>query len=213
MCVCVCTLPSICSTGWWEQSRKWWEWNPECNICSCLRRPLSTENTFSWEITLRVSVICLFFYPKIWADVKTKTKTIAKAHTYGDVERSSPAQVGLVIRTSTASITRSILPRRLRLWVCCQCDVSLSSVWRQRWAAGTGSQWLSVRALKELRNHTPPHCHPHVTLVPLYRTNACEKHSARWRNHQVAIKPSTLGNRWIYYWYRFLSLNRYSTKN
>lgn len=140
-----------------------------------------------------IGYLLLFFYPKIWADVKTKTKTIAKAHTYGDVERSSPAQVGLVIRTSTASITRSILPRRLRLWVCCQCDVSLSSVWRQRWAAGTGSQWLSVRALKELRNHTPPHCHPHVTLVPLYRTNACEKHSARWRNHQAPLSPQHWG--------------------
>lgn len=29
-----------------------------------------------------------FFNLKIWADVKPKTKTIPKAHTYGDIERS-----------------------------------------------------------------------------------------------------------------------------
>lgn len=50
-------------------------------------------------------------------------------HDDDDDERPSPAQVRQDIRMSRASITRSILPGRLRLGACClQCDATLYEV-------------------------------------------------------------------------------------
>lgn len=129
MCLCECTLPSICSTEWWEQSRKWWEWNPECNICSFLRGPLHIEkhNFMVQTFSLWLVIICCL-NPKSEQLLKQILKPFQKLVWMEILREPHLHRWG---RTSGWVQQATLAPSYPGVWdwgVCSQCDVVLCEV-------------------------------------------------------------------------------------
>lgn len=87
------------------------------------------------------------------------------------IKRTSPAQVRQDIMMSAASVTCSILPM--------ETEAAESALWRYVKSAVSSRdrkpKALCPDSFRTAKPHTPPHCHPHVTQVPLKRTVACIK--------------------------------------
>lgn len=133
---------------------------PQSAVQDGENKPIQDENAIQdvtyvhvWEglYTNRIHLQKKSFHFITLKSKKKKKKSPPKAQIFDDVERSSPAQVAQLIRTSTASVSRSIAGRSLKPWVGVMDDVLTSQCWA---AAGTGSPELSPGLLRAVKPHT-----------------------------------------------------------